>query len=64
MPVRVDPSQSFRAGVPWQLFKLPTGTTYWDASADLKLWVLAVLPSRKELQSLSVMVNWTAGLNK
>jgi Tol biopolymer transport system component len=66
MSVSVDigPNHSFHAGVPRQLFKLPTGTTYWSVSADLKLWVLAVPASQRGPQSFSVMVNWATGLKK
>jgi Tol biopolymer transport system component len=63
--VEVDASHGFRAATPKPLFHLPEGTGLdWDVTSDGERFLLNVPVTRSSASPLSVIFNWTAGLQR
>ena len=58
--VDIDTSRGFQAGVPHELFHVPPGTRGFDATPDLKRWLLVVPVEQHAQQSFNVVLNWSS----
>jgi Tol biopolymer transport system component len=65
MVVEVSTSPTFRAGIPKTLFQFPSGPLDWDVTGDGQKFIRATTPEATATSApITVVVNWTAGLNK
>ena len=65
MSVGVDNTKGFRAGTPAPLFAVPEGADGpWDAAADGQRFVFTVPALKSSSVSLSLVLNWAAGLKR
>lgn len=63
MAVEVSSGESFQAGIPKVLFKVPQGVLFWDVSPDGKNFLMAA-PSANTQPKFAVTLNWQAALEK
>ncbi len=64
MSAEVEPGQDLRVGATRVLFQLPESAFGLDVSADGERFLVNVPVIKSSSVPLSVVVNWTAGLNK
>jgi eukaryotic-like serine/threonine-protein kinase len=64
MAVPIDGGANFRAGSPHVLFKLPQPAASADVSADGKRFLFSFSGTAAPASSISVVLNWQAGLKK
>ena len=65
MSVEIDTRQGLRAGMPKPLFLLPEGADVnWDVSPDGERFLLNVPVIKSSSVPLSLVVNWTAALER
>jgi Tol biopolymer transport system component len=66
MAVEVSSGESFQAGIPKVLFKVPQGVLFWDVSADGKRFLMAApsAASANTESKFTVVLNWPSLLKK
>jgi hypothetical protein len=64
MAVDVTASAAFQAGTPTPMFRLPTGPTPWDVTADARRFLVAVPVERSSQAPFTVVLNWQERLEK
>jgi eukaryotic-like serine/threonine-protein kinase len=55
---------AFEAGIPKQLFQLPTGSSYWDVTSDGEKFLVPVPSGPQSRTPITVVLNWQADLKK
>jgi Tol biopolymer transport system component len=64
MAVEVTAGAIFQASTPKPTFKLPTGVSIWDVTANGSRFLLAVPVEQSDLAPFTVVLNWQQGLTK
>lgn len=64
MAVEIDPGLQFRPGAPHMLFRLPRPAASEDISSDGKRFLFAFNGSAEPASTITVELNWQAGLKK